>query len=337
MNGAIIAFTQRGMDTGERLRKGLEEKGICCTLCRGGKENPLHQWTKEHFADCGLLVYVGAAGIAVRAVAPFVQDKTRDPAVLCCDEGGRYAIPLLSGHIGGCNRIALWAGEILGAQPILTTATDGRGLFAVDTWATRQGLSILNPKAIKTVSSRLLDGKEVILWSDFPWKGNLPQGVVQGEKGPCHIRITCQKGDWGEALVLCPPLMTAGIGCRKGTAEENIHKAVDNALGQAGLYPQSLQKVASIDLKKEEPGLVAFCQSRGVPFVTYSSEELAALEGDFTPSAFVQKVTGVNNVCERAALMEGGRLILHKQAGEGVTVALSLGECILDFAKGEEP
>ena len=82
---------------------------------------------------------------------------------------------------------------------------------------------------------------------------------------------------------------------------------------------------------------MAFCQSRGVPFVTYSPEELAALEGDFTPSAFVQKVTGVNNVCERAALMEGGRLILHKQAGEGVTVALSLGECILDFAKGEEP
>ncbi len=160
MNGAIIAFTQRGMDTGERLRKGLEEKGICCTLVRGGKENPLHQWTKEHFADCGLLVYVGAAGIAVRAVAPFVQDKTRDPAVLCCDEGGRYAIPLLSGHIGGCNRIALWAGEILGAQPILTTATDGRGLFAVDTWATRQGLPILNPKAIKRVSSRLLDGRK---------------------------------------------------------------------------------------------------------------------------------------------------------------------------------
>ena len=257
--------------------------------------------------------------------------------MLCCDEGGRYAIPLLSGHIGGCNRIALWAGEILGAQPILTTATDGRGLFAVDTWATRQGLSILNPKAVKTVSSRLLDGKEVVLWSDFSWKGNLPQGVVQGEKGPCHIRITGQQGDWGEALVLCPPMVTAGIGCRKGTPEERIHKAVDNALCQAGLYPQSLGRVASIDLKKEEPGLVAFCQSRGGFFVTYSSEELAALEGDFTPSAFVQKVTGVNNVCERAALMEGGRLILHKQAGEGVTVALSLGECILDFAKGEEP
>lgn len=336
MKGAIIAFTQRGMDTGARLMKGLEEKGIFCTLARGGKENPLHRWTQEQFVNCGLLVYVGAAGIAVRAVAPFLRDKTRDPAVLCCDEGGNYAIPLLSGHIGGCNRIALWAGEILGAQPILTTATDGRGLFAVDTWATRQGLCILNPSAIKTVSSRLLAGEEVLLWSDFPWKGPLPQGVVCREEGPCHIRITCRKGDWGEALVLCPPAVTAGVGCRRGTPAESIQGAVEKALDKGGLYPESLGRVASIDLKKEEPGLAAFCQSRKIPFVTYSAEELMALEGDFTASAFVRKVTGADNVCERAARMEQGRLILKKQAGDGVTVALCLEERILDFAKGEE-
>ena len=178
MKIGLVAFTDRGMELGRRLAQGLEAQGELCVLDRGGKGGvSLAHWTDAHFLHSQALIYIGAAGIAVRAVAPWVKSKMTDPAVLCCDENGRYVIPLLSGHVGGANDLARRAAALCGGQAVVTTATDGRGLFAADSWAKKRGMAILNPEAVKTVSARLLAGKSVLLRSDFPLRGSLPQGL----------------------------------------------------------------------------------------------------------------------------------------------------------------
>ena len=336
MRIGLIAFTDRGLELGRRLARGLEEQGDLCSLDRGGKEGvSLAGWTDAHFLHSQGLIYIGAAGIAVRAVAPWVKSKTADPAVLCCDENGRYVIPLLSGHIGGANDLARRVAALCGGQAVITTATDGRGLFAADSWAKKRGLAIVNPGAIKTLSARLLAGRPAPLHSDFPIRGRLPQGLVfAAERGESLLLITDRAGEQAagqETLVLAPPTLWVGIGCRRGVPAERIEAAFLEAFAQAGLLPQSAAGVASVDRKAQEPGLLAFCAARGLTPRFYSPEELAQVEGSRSSSEFVQKTLGVDYVCERAALAQGGRLVLGKQAREGVTVAVARRPYFVDF------
>ena len=120
--------------------------------------------------------------------------------------------------------------------------------------------------------------------------------------------------------------MTAGIGCRKGVPKEQIRTRLEQALGQAGVSEKALCRIASIDLKAGEPGILELCRECGIPFETFTAEELKAVPGMFTTSAFVKDTTGVDNVCERSAVLAGGRLIEKKHAGAGVTIALAAGE-----------
>lgn len=323
MKVALIAFSAQGEALGRRMEQALEAAGDTCTLDRGGKGGcSLAGWAASRFTQCDALVFIGAADIAVRAVAPHLKSKTTDPAVLCCDEGGRYCVPLVSGHIGGANALATRLAACCGSLAVITTATDGRGLFAVDTWAVGQGLHICNPAGIKGVSARLLEGQTVDLYSDWPVEGMPPPQVRIIQAEPCQIRITDRVFE-GDGLVLAPPSLALGVGCRRGTTREAIERAFARVMGQCGLLHQAVGQVASIDLKAHEEGLLAFCEAHGYPFATYTAKQLARVAGQFTPSAFVQQVTGVDNVCERAALAGGGRLCVPKQAGDGVTIALA--------------
>ena len=130
-------------------------------------------------------------------------------------------------------------------------------------------------------------------------------------------------GGPGSASPAAVPSLVLGIGCRRGTGAQAIARAVDAALEEAGLDLLSVKTAATIALKAEEPGLLAFCRGRGLPLRVYSARELAALPGTFTPSPFVRSVTGVDNVCERAAAAGGGTLLLGKRARAGVTVAVA--------------
>lgn len=319
MSIAAIAFTERGMALGERLRRALPE--LTLRRCAAGE---LPGWTEQAFRESDALVFIGAAGIAVRAVAPFVRSKTADPAVVVLDERGTFAIPVLSGHLGGANELAGRLAAVVGALPVITTATDVNGLFAVDDWARRQGLTVANPERIKWISARLLAGERISVKSLYPIAGSLPMQVELSDEG-YDVLVSHRSRGRAEALRLVPRAVTAGIGCRRGVTEEAVEQAFLSALGKAGCHELSVAAVATIDLKAAEPGLVAFCRRRGLPLHTYSAGELAAVEGSFTASAFVEKTTGVDNVCERAAVrLSGGRLLSRKEPCSGVTVALAL-------------
>ena len=315
----LLAFSERGEALASRLAEALGGEAARC-----GRPLGLAEWTARAFVQAEGLVYVGAAGIAVRAIAPHVRSKASDPAVVAVDECGHFAVSLLSGHLGGANDLARAIARVCGAVPVLTTATDANGVFAVDEWAKRQGCRVLDPERIKLVSSAVLAGRTVRVSSPWPIAGALPEGVALAEAGErCDVRLELRRGA-ADCLRLAPGLLTLGLGCRRGTPREALEDAFAALLEKSGVWAQAVRGAASIDLKREEPGLLAFCRDHGWDCRFYSAGELAAAPGEFSASGFVRSVTGVDNVCERSAVLaSGGGLYWKKCAGNGVAMALA--------------
>lgn len=270
-------------------------------------------------------MFIGATGIAVRYIAPYVKSKDTDPAVVCIDEHGKWAIALLSGHIGGCNLLTQRIADGTGAEPIITTATDLNGKFSVDTFAVRNGMGISSLKIAKDVSARVLDGRFVGFHSDIPIDGELPDGITIADSGEFGVCVSSdpQKKPFDVTLNLIPQDVVLGIGCKRGTDPEKLSGFVHSQLSKLGIAPERVACIASIDLKKDEGAILDLSRSLKIPSYFYSSEELNALEGDFSSSRFVQSVTQVDCVCERsAAKASGGNdFILRKTAEDGMTLA----------------
>ena len=325
----LLAFTQRGYDLARTLGEKLGGEASRC-----GRGCTLESWTAEGFCAGESLVFVGAVGIAVRAIAPLVKKKTADPAVVVVDEGGNYAIPILSGHLGGANDLARQISAVCAAQAVITTATDVRGLFPVDQWARCQGLRVENPEKIKGVSAKVLAGETIRVKSFCPVGGTLPMGVELTQEEDCDVEISCRPGE-GAALHLVPPAAVLGVGCKRGTEQQALEQAFVSLLAREALSPLAVNKVCSIDLKANEPGLLAFCEAHGLALETYCAEELEAVPGKFPASDFVRKVTGVDNVCQRAAALGSGggaeELLGEKYQREGITMALAMRTPELDW------
>ena len=232
-------------------------------------------------------------------------------------------IPLLSGHIGGANALAVELAEKLGATAVVTTATDIRGKFAVDAWAARHGCAISDMGLAKAVSAAILE-EDIPLCSQFPLPSPLPEGTFAGESGPLGIFIGWRtKSPFARTLRLIPRVLRVGVGCRRGTAAETVENAVRAVFAENGLDAAAICGVCSIDLKRDEAGLLAACEKNNWPVHFYTAQQLRGVAGDFTPSDFVRSVTGVDNVCERAALLDAEKLIVQKTARDGVTVAVA--------------
>lgn len=330
MKIAAIAFSDQGMVIGERLQQSLTADETELTLTRACPGR-LAAWTAEQFQPGHALLFIGATGIAVRAIASLVKSKSADPAVIVMDDAGQYAISLLSGHLGGANELALRLARAIAAIPVITTATDIHGVFAIDNWARRQKLTIVNPERIKWVSARLLTGETVRLKSFFPVLGALPPGLILDEN-EYDALITYRNRGRQQALRLVPPVITLGVGCKKGVDAAMLEEALARTLAKASCHPQAICRVCSIDLKATEPGLLEFCRNRSLPLQTFAARELAAVKGNFSGSDFVRQVAGVDNVCERSAVLgSGGELLSAKNAGNGVAMALAIAPYEVDF------
>lgn len=331
MKIAVFAYSRQGCGTARRILGMFpvgEVQAYTVERLAGDGFAPIPQPSRdfygELFAWADALVFVGACGIAVRKIAPFVRDKQADPAVLAVDELGAFVIALLSGHIGGANDLAKRLAKGLHATPVITTATDIHGRFSVDAWAARNGYVISDIAAAKAVSAAILEG-DVPLSSDFPIVTGLPEGVVSGNSGSVGIFISIRREDpFDWTLRLIPPIVHLGIGCRRGVQSAAVEEAVDSVLKEHGLDRRAVKCVASIDLKADEQGLLEFCWKNKWPVSFYSPEALREAEGDFTSSEFVRGITGVDNVCERAALLGAESLIVKKSVHSGVTVAVAV-------------
>ncbi|MFJ4520565.1 precorrin-3B C(17)-methyltransferase [Streptomyces sp. NPDC088810] len=270
-------------------------------------EGPVGEAVRAAFAECEQLVCFLATGAVVRLLAPLLGDKAADPGVVCVDEGGRFAVSLVGGHGGGANELAREVGELLGAEPVVTTATDSAGMPGLDT------LGLPYEGAVAAVSRALLDGEPVALEAEVAWP--LPPLPV-APQGSYTIRLTDRAVPAGEREVLLrPPSLVVGVGASKGAPAEEILALVEEALWEAGLSPRSVGELATVDAKAEEPGVVAAAERLGVPLVTYSAEELAGVAVP-NPSAAPLAAVGTPSVAEAAALVRGGELLVPKRKSE---------------------
>ena len=384
MRIVMMACTERGFSLMERTAKALAlclpgaeilQEGRCARV-PGYENGPrLSQSTEKWFTRADALVFFSAAGIAVRCIAPFVKDKFADPAVIVIDEGGNFCISLLSGHVGGANRLCRIIARESGAIPVITTATDTQGRFSVDEFAVENGLHIDSREAAKRISAAVAAGERVKIYTDpvsgvllnyragefvrsfsgegdsgkasvkegfssaDDWgKASVKEGfskeelsgadtaaenggafiitegtgaVITSERNRADIIISFRKmpQDLPDALYLIPRLVTLGIGCRKGTKSEEIRETAEKLLRKNGIFREALCGVASIDLKKEEAGLIEFSEQWNLTPVFYTAGELEAVPGKFCESEFVRETTGAGNVCERSAV----RLAMEKR------------------------
>ncbi len=338
MNLAIVCFTLNGFILSKQIKEAMEKKGHKVVLFTKSRylqeedafvmEESLKAWTEKRFADKDAILFVGATGIAVRSIAPFIKSKKEDPAVIVLDEGGNYCISLLAGHIGGANEWTLQIAEAVGASPVITTATDVNHLFAVDVFAKKNDLHIADMSIAKEISAALLHREAVGFVSDFPCKGKIPEELncdSKNNKLGIYIGIKEDKKPFERTLQLIPSCVTLGVGCKRNMEEKMIERRFLELLEERKISLKAIHSVASIDLKADEKGLKDFSEKFNLPFVTFSAEELLELEGEFSSSGFVKSITGVDCVCERAALKKsGGKLFQKKSAGEGVTLAMAV-------------
>ena len=320
---AVLSFSQRGADTAQRVARALE--GEYAVACHAPKGN-LKALTGELFHSVDALIFVGAMGIAVRAIAPLIVSKTSDPAVLVLDEQAQHVISVLSGHIGGANELTLALAEALGSEAVITTATDVNRRFSVDAWAARQGLRIESMPLAKRYAAEILK-RDLPFTADVPVEGALPPGVFKADSGDLGAAVTYRDvKPFDKTLRLIPPVLMLGIGCKRDTPAERIRRAVEDVFAQNSLLLSAAGGVASIDVKSSEAGLLSFAEELGIVPVFYSAEELRSVPGEFTASAFVAGTVGVDNVCARAAVLsagEDGELLVRKTSQNGVTVAVA--------------
>lgn len=374
LRAAIIAFSVKGTFLAEKIKLNLDiycenrqqdkemyQNNEVCNIeavtanRRAGDilpilQMPLNEWVKDRFASCSLLIFVGACGIAVRKIAPFVNDKKTDPAVLVVDDTGKNVISLLSGHLGGANKwTELIAGQI-GANAVITTSSDCNEKTAIDLFAKKNKLVITDYKMAKDLEAALLDGETIGLYTELSIVGNIPPEfqLIEmqqdkhdeifsrecGKKLNYGIVIGLYKNDlFKYTLHLVPQNIVVGVGCRRGKTKEDIINAVDECLFLKGISTEAVEKIASIDLKKDEAGLIEAAKHYKAKPDFFSAEQLAEIKNVSYTSQFVKEVTGVDNVCERAAKLASGHgdILLGKQKKDGVTIAIAVSERRISF------
>lgn len=280
--------------------------------------------------ECEGIVLFLATGAGVRLVAPLLEDKRRDPGVVCVDDAGRFAVALCGGHEGGANALAERVADTLGAAPVVTTASDSLSVPALDSLGERIGFRIEEGSDLAAVGAALVSGETVRLVSERRWPiGPLPENVVwagtptdlEELEGP-SIVISDELLEFSRPSVVYRPLsLVAGVGCSRGASAGEILKLLDSAFREAGLSRESVAALASVDVKSDEAGLLEAADALGVPLRFHSAGELGAIEVP-NPSPVVAGAVGTPSVAEAAVLASGAELVLEKRKSKNATVAI---------------
>jgi cobalt-precorrin 5A hydrolase len=345
---AVWAITPNGVDLSKTIAQKLSDVDVFFSDKLSAKRiqantfGALADTLSEQFHQYDGHVFIMATGIVVRMIAPLIQSKVEDPAVVVVDDRGHHAISLLSGHLGGANALATEIAELIQARPVITTATDVNQIVAIDVLAKEKHLNIENPQAIKTVNMALLRGEPIGLHDPFglmqdsidaiPWSDEIfaqQSGLSEKRRGEDSISrvfiddVTIDLPP--EVLVLRPPTLIAGMGCNRNTPVEEMKHLLETVLAQFHLSRVSLYGLASINLKADEPGLLALAEVLDLPLHFYTKEELNQVKDIKNPSSMVEKHIGVKSVCEAAAIMatQSGTLVAPKQTSRNVTVAIA--------------
>lgn len=342
MKAAVFSVTQRGAELSGRIAGAFPGQWEITRLsferypCAGAETfRDLSKTVEAAFPEFDALIFVCACGIAVRAVAPCIRSKQSDPAVIVTDDCGKFVISLLSGHIGGANRLTETIAKALGAQPVITTATDIGGRFSPDCFAAANDLYFSDLPAAKEIAAAVLRGEKIGLHSEFECV-NLPMEIIRADSGKYGICISRDMSEkpFDVTLNMTPKNIILGIGSRKNAEYSALRALLERSLSAEELHRVS--GIATIDRKSKEPCILKLCEAFKIPLKTYTAERLAAVPGNFTGSGFVEHTVGVDNVCERSASAGGNTLILGKKAADGVTIAAAERNVLIDFSRKQQ-
>ncbi len=320
MKIACLSFTKFGDSLAKKIKNSLADEVDC--FQKSDYKAELNRIFREYEG----IVFISSTGIAVRLSAPFLTSKAQDPAIVVIDDTAKFAISLVSGHLGGANELTETLAKTLGCQPVITTASDNRGIEAVDLFAKRQKLVIEDLNAVKKITAMMVDGKRIGFYSDYPETIDYNNLVSNHPEG-CIFVDTAEKIDCNVPYCLLRPrVLQVGIGCRQGKSTEEIMAAMQQVFRLHNLSPKSIQSLATIELKKNEPGIIETCKILDCNLIAYSEEQIRTIEHQFEQSDFVKETTGVGAVCEPAAVLGGGELIVKKQTIDGITIAVAKSE-----------
>lgn len=305
------------------------------------------------------VIFISSTGIAVRAIAPFLEGKDKDPGVVVVDLSCKYAINILSGHLGGGNELTIKTGEILGAQPIITTATDNLGIIAPDVLAKNNNLIIENLKKAKYISSLLVDGKIVGIKDDYK-EIRTSKGYEEIEELredsiwiTHNLKFTCdeskieevnndfylnnqlgtlninpddrfKKLDYSKILKLVKRDLVLGIGCRRNTDYEKLYEFISSSLIIHNLDIKAVAQIVSVEVKKDEKGIIKLSEKINCPFKTFTKEEIKTVQDKYEKSEFVFKTLGITGVCEPSVDLAGAEVIISKVKKDGMTLAIGV-------------
>ncbi|OEU47666.1 MAG: hypothetical protein BA861_00805 [Desulfobacterales bacterium S3730MH5] len=352
---AVWAITPKGKILAGKIRQRLDSADCHIPLhlkghddhCVGFENFKAH--VLSSFCHYKGHIFIMATGIVIRIITPLIKDKTVDPAVVVLDEKCNHCISLLSGHLGGANELARQVAQIVGAVPVITTATDANDVPSIELIAEELDLVIENPAAIKFINMGFLRKETIEVLDPFRFlRDSLPAAMFTRYFRTIHSHpAPSPTGERGDAqpliyvgdeikelppacLVLRPRILVAGIGCNRGTGKEEINGFLYEVLHKHKLSVMSLCRLATIDIKKDEKALVLLAKELHLPIIFYSSEELNRVKGLQSPSRLVRKHTGVESVCEAAALLgaKTTQLLVAKQVAKNVTVAVARTVCM---------
>ncbi|WP_160686805.1 cobalt-precorrin 5A hydrolase [Clostridium sp. C2-6-12] len=378
---AIICPSPKGKDIALKLQKHFEAKLYIkepnsegnneiyktteeAELCKQEKSEKLNKFnlstiTKNAMEASKGVIFISSTGIAVRAIAPFLKGKDKDPGVVVVDLSSKYAINILSGHLGGGNELTIKIAEILGAQPIITTATDNLGIIAPDVLAKNNNLIIDDLKKVKYIASLLVDGKIVGIKDDYKqiqrsngyeeieelrensiWithnlkftldsyineEGNEDLNLINKvESLGTNDSSRLKELDYSKILKLIKRDLVLGIGCRRNTEYEKLYEFINSSLIKYNLDIRAVAAIVSVEVKKDEEGIIKLAEKINCPFKTFTKEEIKTVQDKYEKSEFVFKTLGITGVCEPSVDLAGAKVIISKVKRDGMTLAIGV-------------
>lgn len=336
MKIACISFTNDGKKLGDKLVKYRGESNVdknCIvhhyenSKITGGIKGNL----KYIVGGYDGIIFISATGIAVRMIKPYIKNKKDDPAVIVIDDLGKFSISLLSGHLGGANELAKWAASIIGAIPVITTASDGRGIEAIDIFAVKNNYEIEDIESLKTIMTMMVNDKKIGFYSEKESIINYKNIVllkslddIKNISGIIAVTSTQKININFPNTILRPKNINIGIGCRKTVEGHKIIEAIKAELKENNLSEKSIKTIGTIEVKKDEIGIIKAANYFNCPLKIFTSEEIKEVEDKFKKSDFVKKSVGVYSVSEPCAYLLGGNMYTYKKKYDGVTLSIAV-------------
>ncbi len=325
---ALVAITQNGFELAQKYVEYFPEMDIYSKYGTGENvipiEGRLSELVKQLFQKYESLVFIMATGIVVRCIAPLLEHKSKDPAVLVVDEAGQFVISLLSGHWGGANVLAELIARKTGATAVITTASDTQGKQSIDMFAKQHGLKIGDWKTLTRLTAIMVNGGEIAYINKTAWELPIEDAPKEVDATVYISHREEAEGD-ANAMTLFAPNLILGVGCRRNTEPEKLVRFVRQELAALSCPIEAVAEIASIDIKHDEAAILDLAKDLGVDLQFFSKEEIASVEHLFEGSDFVKRTLGVSAVSEPTAYLAGkgeGRFLLHKVKSNGMTLSV---------------